>query len=375
MPLMKSFISLLSLIIISCTAMAQNNPKNLEIDWKTDRSKRIVPLEEFTALLLPDGIPPIDHPEFWNAEKASENFFEHEPVIAIEIGEEARAYPLSILTYHEIVNDKVGGVPISVSYCPLCNAAIVFDRRLTVEGKELLLDFGVSGMLRNSDLVMWDRQTESWWQQFTGTALVGELAGEQLTSLSSMIISLGEFLEAYPGGLVLSTNTGHDNEYGTNPYTGYDNLDNKQPRLYKGEVDSRLPAMERVIDVQVDGKYRIYPLSVVSREQVINDVFEDQPLAVFYTSKTVSILDEKSIAESREIGSVTVFSPLVNDVLLTFKKEENAFVDEQTASVWSITGKCISGKLKGEELRPVVHGNHFAFAWFEFFPDSDIYGE
>jgi hypothetical protein len=368
-------ISFLSLIIISFTAMAQQNPKNLDIDWKTDTSNRIAPIEEFTALLMPDEIPPIDKPEFWNAERATMTFFEHEPVIAIEINGEAKAYPLSILTYHEIVNDTVGGTPVSVTYCPLCNAAIVFDRRLTFKGKDLLLDFGVSGMLRNSDLVMWDRQTQSWWQQFTGTALVGELARGQLTFLSSMLISLEEFIDAYPQGLVLSTNTGHNMEYGSNPYTGYDDSSNTQPRLYKGEVDSRFPAMERVIDVQMNGKYKIYPLSVISKKEVINDTFEDQPLVIFYTSKTVSVLDEKSIAESRQIGSVTVFRPLVNNSLLTFKKDENSFVDDQTASVWSITGKCISGKLKGEELRLVVHGNHFAFAWFEFHPDSDIYSK
>ena len=353
--------------------MAQNNPKNLDLNWKTDTSKHIVPLEEFTTLLMPDGIPPIDKPEFWDAHRASEVFFEHEPVIIIEIGGKAKAYPLSILTYHEIVNDTLGGTPIAVSYCPLCNAAIVFDRRLSHDGKDLLLDFGVSGMLRNSDLVMWDRQTQSWWQQFTGSALVGELAGEELTYLSSLIISLGEFIETYPDGLVLSTSTGHDMQYGTNPYAGYDNLENTQPRLFKGEVDSRLPAMERVVDVQVNGKYKIYPLSVISQEEVINDSFEGQPLLILYTSKTVSVLDEKNIAESREIGSVTVFKPEVNDDLLTFKKEGSGFVDEQSGSSWSITGKCIAGKLKGEELWPVVHGNHFAFAWFEFHPDSEIY--
>ena len=370
---MRIYLFLLSLVILSNTAMAQQNPKNLDLDWKTDTSKRIVPLEEFTALLMPDGIPPIDKPEFWDIHTASQAFFEHEPVIIIEIAGKAKAYPLSILTYHEIVNDTLGGTPIAVTYCPLCNAAIVFDRRLSHDGKEDLLDFGVSGMLRNSDLVMWDRQTQSWWQQFTGSALVGELVGEELTYLPSLIISLGEFIETYPEGLVLSTNTGHDKKYGTNPYTGYDNLENSQPRLYKGEVDSRLPAMERVVDVQVNGNYKIYPLSVISREKVINDTFGGQSLLILYTSKTVSVLDEKNIAESRKIGSVTVFRPEVNGELLTFKKKGSQFVDEQSGSSWSITGKCIAGMLKGEELLPVVHGNHFAFAWFEFHPDSEIY--
>ncbi|MEX0980724.1 MAG: DUF3179 domain-containing protein [Bacteroidales bacterium] len=363
------------LFFLTTTMMAQKNPNNVVVDWKTDTSNRIVPLEEFTALLVPDGIPPIDVPVFWERDKAEQTFFEHEPVIAVRINGRAKAYPLSILTFHEIVNDSIGGTPISVTYCPLCNAAMVYDRRLTYQEQEYLLDLGVSGMLRNSDLVMWDRQTESWWQQFTGTALVGKLAGAHLELVPSMIISLEEFFGSYPEGKVLSTETGHSREYGTNPYTGYDDPGNTQPRLFKGEVDSRLPAMERVVDVHVKGKYKIYPLSIISKKGVINDTFHDQQLVLFYTSKTVSILDEKEISGSREIGSVTVFVPQVGDRTLTFTKTGEGFRDDQTGSMWNITGKCIAGELKGKELWPMNHGNHFAFAWFAFHPDSEVYKE
>ncbi len=353
--------------------MAQKNPKNLDIHWNTDTSRRIVPLEEFTALLRPDGIPPIDDPGFWNAERALVNYFAHEPVISVTINGEAKAFPLSVLTYHEIVNDSIGGTPVTITYCPLCNAAIVFDRRVMINGKQRLLDFGVSGMLRNSDLVMWDRQTESWWQQFTGEALVGELAGLQLTPVSSMIISLEEFVGSWPGGKILSTRTGHNLAYGTNPYDGYDDMDNARPRLYSGEVDPRLPAMERVVDIQVNGKYKIYPLTLIQEKGVINDRFEGSDIVIFYTSKTVSVLDDRQISESREIGSVTAFSREVDEQVLTFRKESEGFVDEQTGSTWSITGKCISGALYGKTLWPLVHGNHFAFAWFAFHPDTGIY--
>ena len=371
----RVFTTLFVYTCICLTTMAQQNPKNLELNWKTDMSKHHVPIEEFTALLVPDGIPPIDQPVFWERDQAMQAYFEHEPVIVVEINGEAKAYPLSVLTYHEIVNDIIGGTYVSVTYCTLCNAALVFDRNLSFEGENYLLDFGVSGMLRNSDLVMWDRQTESWWQQFTGTALVGKLVGAQLNYISSMLISLEEYFGSYPAGLVLSTETGHTMEYGTNPYTGYDDPGNKQPRLFKGEVDSRLAAMERVIDIQVNGKYKIYPLSLISKGEVINDTFEEQPMVIFYTSKTVSVLDEKKISTSRQIGSTTVFRPMVNDQLLKFNKTKKGFMDDQTGSVWSITGKCISGKLKGEELWPLIHGNHFAFAWFAFHPESEIYEE
>lgn len=359
-------------LFISIT-MAQNNPKNLDIDWKTDLSTRAVPLEEFTTLLVPDGIPPIDEPRFWDRETARQHFFLHEPVIAVSINGLARAYPLSILTYHEIVNDRIGMKTISVTYCPLCNAALVFDRALTFKGKPYLLDFGVSGMLRNSDLVMWDRQTESWWQQFTGTALVGELTGAKLNVIPSMLISLEEFFEAYPDGNVLSTETGHFMEYGTNPYTGYDDPGNSRPRLFDGTVDQRLPAMERVIDVHVNGKYKVYPLTAIREAEVINDTFQGQHLVLFHTTKTVSVLDDRQISASRNIGSVTVFLPEAEGQALTFFREGEVFKDRQTGSSWTIAGKCISGELKGSSLLPVVHGNHFAFAWFAFHPDSEIH--
>jgi hypothetical protein len=355
--------------------MAQKNPRNIETNWNTDTSTHKVPLEEFTALMKPDGIPPIDAPKFWGKEKALEEYFLHEPVIAIEINGEAKAYPLSVLMYHEIVNDELGGVPIAATYCPLCNAAIVFDRRLNFDSTNYKLDFGVSGMLRNSDLVMWDRQTESWWQQFTGEALVGKLSGAELTYVSSLLISLTEFLQTFPQGQVLSTETGISSKYGTNPYTGYDDKENIQPFLYKGDVDPRLPAMERVIDIQANEKFKIYPLSVIQQKGIINDTFFDQPIVIFYTSKTVSVLDNKSISDSKEVGSVTVFEPIVDGELLTFDKSDSGFVDHQTGSVWNITGNCTSGPHKRVKLRPINHGNHFAFAWFAFHPECVIYSE
>ena len=112
-----------------------------------------------------DGIPPIDDPQFAKITEISA-LADTEPVIGLVLNGEERAYPLNILMWHEIVNDEVGGIPVAVTFCPLCNAAIVFDRR--VDGK--ILDFGTTGNLRHSDLIMWDRQTESWWQQFSGTS-------------------------------------------------------------------------------------------------------------------------------------------------------------------------------------------------------------
>lgn len=366
-------ITLSYILLIGTTAIAQKNPRNLEIDWKTDTTKTTVSLEEFTALMQPDGIPPIDEPKFFSIKEAKEVYFEHEPVIAIEANGKAKAYPLSILMFHEIVNDKIGDEYLAITYCPLCNAAMVFDRKNEINGEEIIMDFGVSGMLRNSDMVMYDRQTESWWQQFIGEALVGELAGMNLDIYPSMMISLGKFAESYPNGTVLSTDTGKDFEYGKNPYVGYDNIENKQPRLFKGEVDERLPAMERIINIRANGEHKIYPISMIQKKEVINDQFHDQKVVFFYDDGMTSVLDDGNIRKAKKIGSVTVFEPVVDDQSLTFKKKKGRFIDKETKSIWDITGKCVDGKLKGKELRPIIHGNHFAFAWFAFEPECEVY--
>ncbi len=363
---------LLSLLLVASSIDAQKNPRNVEQEWETNKSERKVPLDEFKVIVPRDGIPPIDRPVFWHEKKARELLDEEEPVISLEVNGKAKAYPLSILMYHEIVNDKIGGKKLTITYCPLCNSAIVFDRKLTYEGEEYLLDFGVSGMLRKSDLVMWDRQTQTWWQQFTGEALVGQLTGAQLDIVPSSIVSLNSFLNTHPRGKVLSTVTGAQRDYGTNPYKNYDQKNNN-PRMFSGEIDSRLPPMERVVHIEGDDKYKAYPFSIIKEQGVINDTHEGQPVVIFHKEGTHSALDAKKISQSKDIGSVVAYNPNVDGKHLTFTKEDGQFVDEQTGSKWTITGKCVEGELKGKDLQDIVHGNHLSFAWFAFHPDSKLY--
>jgi hypothetical protein len=287
----------------------------------------------------------------------------------------AKAYPLSILTYHELLNDRSGDVYFSVSYCPLCNSAVVFNRRVEHLGETYLLDFGTSGMLRKSNLVMWDRQTETWWQQITGTGLAGKLAGVELDMLPCQIISASDFFESYPEGLILSTNTGQNRKYGINPYENYDDISTTKPRLFDEEPDHRLPAMERVVHVFGNQTPKVYPFSLIREERVINDSHEGLDVVVFFQDGTVSILDKKQIKESRTIGSVTVYSPNIDGQKLIFKPVNNGFMDEQTGSSWNLTGKCVKGEFRSRHLQPVVYGNHFAFAWLYFYPESVIYGQ
>ena len=172
--------------------------------WKTDFSLHTVPYDEFLSGGVPrDGIPPLDEPQFESIADADTWLEDVQPVVALEINGSARAYPLAILTWHEIANDTLGGVPVSVTFCPLCNSAVAFDRRVGAD----TLDFGVSGNLRNSDLVMWDRQTESWWQQLTGEGIVGTYSGYRLVLVPAQLVSWREFKTAFPNADVLSRET------------------------------------------------------------------------------------------------------------------------------------------------------------------------
>ena len=210
-------------------------------EWRTDFSRRIVGWNEIRSGGPPkDGIPAIDNPVFEEIESAGSWLSARDPILVFEHEGEARGYPLAILIWHEIVNDRGGDLPVTITFCPLCNASIVFAGEF--EGE--ILDFGTTGLLRNSDLIMYDRQSESWWQQATGTAIVGKHAGAQLTFLAAHILSFEDFTTAYPNGQVLVRPT-LACSHGSNPYAGYDSMSGR-PFLFDGTLDTRLHATMRV---------------------------------------------------------------------------------------------------------------------------------
>lgn len=360
---------LLSLMLPRLSVAQDDRVAALLQQFDTDRSKYNIDLHELQAGGPPkDGIPSIDNPSFVSVDVAKDWVESQEPVIVLELNGEARAYPLQILTFHEIVNDRVGGVPVAVTFCPLCYSAIVFDRRLDGEPVE----FGVSGMLRMSDLVMYDRKTESLWQQLDGQAIVGDRTGETLDRVPSQIVSFQQFAEAYPDSEVLSRDTGHDRPYGQNPYAGYDDVD-KKPFLFDGETDGRVPPMEKVIAITVDGMDKAYPHSVTRAERVIHDAVGDRPIVVWHSEGAVSALDERQISQSKAVGSTGVFDRHVDGRTLHFRYEDGQFVDEETGSTWTVTGRAVSGPLEGRRLERIAHGDYFAFAWFAFKPDTELY--
>ena len=370
----KIFCLLIALTTTPITMFAQSELSEIlkaYPDWKTNFDKKTINIGELMSGGPPkDGIPAIFKPKFETQDEASEWLDDKEPVIGVEINGEAKAYPLSILIWHEIANDEVGGVPVAVSFCPLCYSALVYDRR--VNG--VVPYFGVSGLLRNSDMVMYDNVTESFWQQFTGEAIVGDMVGEKLELIPTQIISFKQFKDAYPDGKVLSKDTGYDRSYGQNPYIGYDDID-QRPFLFKGDIDDRLPPNEKVIAIKQGDINKAYPYSITKVEHVINDNINGTPVVIFHGEGAVSALDDRTIADSKEVGSTGVFNPVVEGKTLTFKYEGGYFIDKETGSKWDITGKAVDGKYRGKNLKRIKHGDYFAFAWFVFRPDTEIYSK
>ena len=246
----------------------QQPPGGADREFSTNFNKTIISYDDVLSGGPPkDGIPAIDQPAFVSVEEADAWLADVEPVILVEAGGAAKAYPIQILMWHEIVNDSVGELPLSITFCPLCNTAIAYER--TIDGQ--VLDFGTTGRLRYSNLIMYDRQTETWWQQASGQAIAGELTGSQLVFYPAPIISWQDFAETYPLGEVLSRETGLGRPYGQNPYTGYDDVNNP-PFLYDGPpTPGELLPMARVLTVDLNGETAAYPYDLLKEAGVVND--------------------------------------------------------------------------------------------------------
>ena len=326
--------------------------------WETNFGERTIQLTELTTLLARDLIIPVDTPTFLPVSNAPDYLQPREPVVSVVIDGDARAYPLAMLMWHEIVNDTVGGVPVTVTFCPLCNTSITFER--VVDGQELT--FGISGMLRRSDLVMWDRQTESLWQQITGNAIVGDFAANKtvLKQLPSAIIASETFAESYPDGKVLRRLTNSAGtpirEYDRPPYAGYDDVDS-QPFLFYDPVDDRLVTTSRVLTI--DGEIPVaYPFSFLEETPALNDLVNGEEIVAFFENGTFSAFYSQVFVR-QTVGSVTVFSRNVDDQTLTFELSDTGVIDVETGSSWNLVGMAIDGELEGTQLEPVVHANHF----------------
>ena len=321
----------------------------------------------------PDGIPSIDDPMFTDVTTADEWIDDQEPVVVLDVDGDVRAYPVQVMIWHEIVNDVVGGVPVAVTYCPLCNSAISYVR--TIEGRETT--FGTSGRLFASALVMYDRATESLWTHFDGLAVVGVLTGHRLEPVASPLLSWADFKESHPDGQVLDREeTGFGRPYGNNPYQGYDNP-SSFPFLFNGDVDARSAAMQRVVGVRDGDDARAWTLAAISDEvaAVTNTEVGDTELVILWSAGQSSALEGAQIASGRDVGSVGVFSPIVDGQTLTFSFDGESFVDDETGSTWDITGRAVDGELAGTQLERIPHLDTFWFAWSTYAPGTDLIEE
>lgn len=318
------------LTLFGGAAFAISERAKLEFQ-KTDFSKTSINLDEIISGGPPrDGIPPIDRPRFAPVGSIQE-IGDQEPVISIRIGGKARAYPFRVLIWHEVVNDTFQGEPITVTFCPLCNSAVVFSRK--VDGR--ILDFGTTGRLRNSDLVMYDRQTETWWQQFTGEAIIGELTGTELKRLPARIEAFGIFKKRHPDGDVLLPVPSSRRPYGSNPYVAYDSL--SQPFLYRGDLPSGIPALARVVTV---GK-QAWSLEYVRQKERIETA---DGLVITWRAGQNSALDDRRIDKGKDVGNVLVQRRV----------------------------EAVAGNGARPLLEDVAYGVDFAFAFHAFHPDVKI---
>ena len=310
--------ALAMIAVLALAPMAEANPDRWRrAGFTTDFSKTNIDLNTiFSGGPPKDGIPSIDNPTFQPA--SSVDWLQgREPVIQLELKETVKAYPLQILIWHEIVNDQIGQIPVSVTYCPLCNSSIVFDRRF--EGD--ILDFGTTGLLRNSDLVMYDRQTETWWQQFTGEGIVGTHSGRDLKMIPSRVVAFDVFRKEHPEGAVLARPSPPLRNYGYNPYVGYDSRSAPYP-LYRGDLPEDINPMARVVVVRDEEK--IYA-ATLDHIRTSGPVALSDKVHLRWTGEQASILDQRETGGGRLIGSVEAIrtegdreTSIVHDVTFAF---------------------------------------------------------
>lgn len=319
----------------------------------TNGEKHLIPLDKIRGGGPPkDGIPSIDAPKFATIQ-GSQFVSDSDVVIGLKINGDARAYPLFILVWHEIVNDIVGDTPVSVTYCPLCYTSQVFDRE--VNGQTV--EFGTSGKLYNSNLLMYDRLTDSYWSQGLGLAVKGELTGMQLKTIPFDLITWGDWKKLYPDTLVLTTDTGFIRSYATDPYGNY----YTEPRIMfpVENKDERLHPKKVIIGLTDGQIYKAFPQDTIESQRAINDNVGDISVLL------VSEFDQNT----------RVFDRTVNGDVLEFEYVDDMLIDVKTKSQWNYDGEAISGALTGEKLKRLSIHPGFWFEWVAFHPETLLYGD
>ncbi|KXX70189.1 hypothetical protein AVL50_15100 [Flammeovirga sp. SJP92] len=353
---------------------AQINRVGVKSEWATNVDNSSISLYEYEKLVPREAFQSIDNPRFYNEESAQEEYSEEANVVVVAAGREFKAYPLDFLMFHQVINDRIGGMPIAITYCPLTDAVEVYERRFQYKGVQRELTLSPSGMIRKSNIILYDEQSESWWQQYNGKSYTGAFKGHELVKYPSLRITMGQYYENYKYGLVMKFNERDELlPYGKNPYYRYDNVLVEKPLYLNYMPSERLMPMERIVAVELLNDHVIYPLEDVQKRGVINDKPLDMYIAVFYDNASTSMLEGRDIKSNKKIGSVAVYSTFHDGQSLTFTKEGNLFKDEKTQSVWNFSGRCIEGEMKGQQLKMLNFSQNFSFPELDFYPNSLIY--
>ncbi len=310
---------------------------------------RLVPMSQIVSGgPLPDGIPSIDHPKFTSAANATFLSDSYDVVIGVDYNGDARAYPLQILVWHEIVNDVIGGLPLAITYCPLCYSTAAFIRVVN----NVTVTFGTSGKLYNNNLVMYDRLTKSLWSQIWGQSIAGQLTGYTLQRIPVDVLSWGEWKKLHPNTVVLSKQTGFNRPYGDDPYGGYNMSDEIFFPL--SHFDRRLSPKTVVWGLTVEGQAKAYPLQNL-------------------TTLTKDSLGGKNVLVWKFSSDVRFFDPVVRGILLNFEDANGTIVDLETHSTWNYEGVATSGLLSGLNMTRYVAETIYWFAWAAFYPNTTLY--
>lgn len=317
----------------------------------------------------PDGIPAIDEPKFERIQDV-DWMAETEGILAVTVDGETHGYPFQIMMWHEVVNDTIADQPVLATYCPLCNSGAAFVR--TIDGE--VFDFGVSGLLHSSNLIMYDRQTESLWPQLSGEAAIGHLTGTELEFIPMLPMGWEQFQETYPDALVLSRDTGHSRDYGSNPYSnfGFDVDPSRDAPLGASSDDDRLGGLERIVALEGETESVTVVRELVADSGVLTETVDDQPLVLFFSEGQASGLQQSRISEGDDIGTIGVFDPTVDGDVLSFTPDGDVFTDDQTGSTWNVAGQAIGGPLDGEQLEPYPFIDTFWKSWDSFKPDTRL---
>ncbi|MFQ5823726.1 MAG: DUF3179 domain-containing protein [bacterium] len=364
-----AFFCITGVVLYSCNNLDNTAPANTTPGDSVPDSGWNIPINEIISGGVPkDGIPSLFNPLTIPADQA--NYLSDEDlVVGIVVNGQPRAYPHTILDWHEVVNeDFPTDNPITISYCPLTGTAIAFDGN----NSGLKLKFGVSGLLFNNNLIMFDRETDSHWPQMRLQCDQGELRNTKQIVYPSKETSWGSWKKLYPNTVILSTNTGFRRPYDRpgSAYPGY-NLPDSPPLFSISFSDNRLPMKQRIHGVILgegpnNYQTKVYIIDSTQNIRLINDTIASTPVLVIDDGK-----DNFVVSYFRNVNATTLTFKLVEEInTLPF-----TFQDNETGSTWNVLGEAVDGPLVGTKLEKTLSYNAYWFAWGVFFRGADIYEE